>query len=260
MSSWINWIRPIALKLLNKTEVARQLSNPKANRTGKLIAKFLEKNNAILEKKAVDLAEIQPDYLVLEVGFGPGLGLRYAADFVANGSGKICGVDISPFMVEKAEKHCALEIAEGKVDIRRGNVMFLPYLDNTFDRVFHCNVFYFWPDLIRGAKEIRRVMKAGGIMVTTLNLDSLKKLEAEGVLTPAVFRTTDPLNYMAALEGVGFADVRIEYYDYKDITYQGIFATKSSTDPTRRLDPDLEVEELKRVFKVASDIKAGREP
>ena len=51
-----------------------------------VIQNFLVKVNHSLEKLACELCEIKPDHMVLEVGFGPGLGLKEAADKV---SGKL---------------------------------------------------------------------------------------------------------------------------------------------------------------------------
>ena len=51
-----------------------------------LFQKCLIRINAFHEKLACELCDIQPDHKVLEVGFGPGLGLKEAFNKV---SGKI---------------------------------------------------------------------------------------------------------------------------------------------------------------------------
>ena len=43
---------------------------------------MMVKKNTILETEAVKLCGIQPDHEVLEVGFGPGVGLKAAHDVV----------------------------------------------------------------------------------------------------------------------------------------------------------------------------------
>ena len=43
-----------------------------------------------------------------------------------------------------------------------GDAMRLPYRDDTFDRVVSFESIYFWPDPVRGLKEICRVLKQGG--------------------------------------------------------------------------------------------------
>lgn len=82
---------------------------------------------------------------------------------VAEGSGKIYGMEMNKKLFEKAEKFCSLEISEEKVEIHFGIPSHMPFLENYFDRVFHCNAFYFWPNLDLTVAEIFRVMKPGAL-------------------------------------------------------------------------------------------------
>lgn len=52
-------------------------------------------------------------------------------------------------------------VARGKVTLHHCDVAAMPVADSTVDKVFHCNCYYFWPDLRKGAAEICRVMKPG---------------------------------------------------------------------------------------------------
>lgn len=52
-------------------------------------------------------------------------------------------------------------VASGKVTLHHCDVAAMPLEDNTVDKVFHCNCYYFWPNLRKGASEIHRVMKPG---------------------------------------------------------------------------------------------------
>lgn len=54
-------------------------------------------------------------------------------------------------------------VAIGKVTLHHCDVAAMPLAECTVDKVFHCNCYYFWPDLRKGAAEIRRVMKPGRI-------------------------------------------------------------------------------------------------
>lgn len=54
-------------------------------------------------------------------------------------------------------------VASGKVTLHHCDVAAMPLADGTVDKVFHCNCYYFWPDLGKGATEIRRVMKPGRV-------------------------------------------------------------------------------------------------
>ena len=60
---------------------------------------ILGKGNASLENETVKHLNIQPDHKVLEIGFGPGIGLYAALEKVEHSSGKVYGIDISEQIV-----------------------------------------------------------------------------------------------------------------------------------------------------------------
>ena len=60
---------------------------------------ILGKGNASLENETVKHLNIQPDHKVLEIGFGPGIGLNAALEKVEHSSGKVYGIDISEQIV-----------------------------------------------------------------------------------------------------------------------------------------------------------------
>ncbi|KAJ0064225.1 hypothetical protein NL108_001532, partial [Boleophthalmus pectinirostris] len=59
----------------------------------------------------------------------------------------------------KANMLLKKHIASGKVILHCCDVAALPLSDNSVDKVFHCNCYYFWPDLRKGTSELHRVMK-----------------------------------------------------------------------------------------------------
>ena len=95
------------------------------------------------------------------------------------------------------------------------------------DGVFHTNCYYFWPNRVRAATELLRVMRAGAQMVTVLRLDLLADAVQRGMLSD---EQIDPLTYMMTLERVGFVHVQMQYYKTDDtqqaISYEAIFARK----------------------------------
>ena len=104
--------------------------------------------------------------------------------------------------------------------------MELPYSDNFFDRVFHVNCYYFWPDLDQGISELRRVMKTDGLMVSTLVRDGLNYASQKGFFKYAPHWS--PEVYIAKLAGGGFRNVSIETQKTKSgFAFQVIYASKS---------------------------------
>jgi ubiquinone/menaquinone biosynthesis C-methylase UbiE len=108
----------------------------------------------------IDLLAIQRNDKVLEVGFGPGVGIQLLAALAS--AGCVAGVDRSGEMVEQAAARNASAIQNGLVDLRHGSVENLPFDDSTFDKAFAINSMQIWPDATRGLQEMRRVMRSGG--------------------------------------------------------------------------------------------------
>ena len=140
---------------------------------------------------------------------------------LTDGPGKVYGVELSSYMLETASSRVRRSIRSNKVELTLGSVESLPYGNDTFDRVFHCNSYYFWPSMQDALQELRRVMKPGAVMVTVLNLENIKLSQSRGLLK---YGHPDPVNYMCALELTGFKDVKMEYIAGSGVGYQAIFA------------------------------------
>jgi ubiquinone/menaquinone biosynthesis C-methylase UbiE len=108
----------------------------------------------------IDLLGIQPHDSVLEVGFGPGVGIELLARSVSEGY--IAGVDPSEEMVEQARARNVNAMESSRVDLRYGSVERLPFEDNTFTKTLAINSMQVWPDAVAGLREMRRVMTPGG--------------------------------------------------------------------------------------------------
>jgi SAM-dependent methyltransferase len=107
-----------------------------------------------------DLLEVGPNDSVLEVGFGPGMVIQRLSKLAA--AGHVAGIDQSREMVEQARARNATAIQSGRVDLRHGSVVSLPFDDNSIDKALAINSIQVWPDAVAGLREIRRVMKPGG--------------------------------------------------------------------------------------------------
>ncbi|XP_041375037.1 uncharacterized protein LOC121387871 isoform X2 [Gigantopelta aegis] len=208
----IPWIR---------RQIAKNLRLPQRGLFGYYISRVFQKRNSFLERNAVELCNIQPHHQVLEVGFGPGIGLEEAYRYIKDGPGKVHGVDLSEYMVSMATGRLQQQIDEGKVVLRMASVDNLPYNTDTFDAVYHCNSYYFWPGPRESIRELYRVMKPGATMVTTLNLNRIKKIAKQGLITN---RSYDPLRFMMCLEQYGFENVKFRYLTVRGQTFEAIFA------------------------------------
>ena len=138
--------------------------------------------------------------------------------------------------MEKASALLRSQILNKKVELNLGSVMDLPFATNTFDSVYHCNCYYFWPSMQDALHELQRVMKPGATMVTAMNLKSIQQASAKGLMK---YGHPDPVKYMCALELTGFKDVKLEYFKDGLRPYEVIFAHTP-------LQPEVENDGLKQ--------------
>ena len=110
------------------------------------------------------LPHIKSGMSVLDAGCGPGTITQGLAEIAA--PGKVIGCDLEPGMVERAS-----ELAEGKgldnLSFQVGNILDLPFDDNTFDVVMSCAVTEHLSDPVKAMSELGRVAKKGGIVGIT---------------------------------------------------------------------------------------------
>jgi ubiquinone/menaquinone biosynthesis C-methylase UbiE len=96
-----------------------------------------------MAERAIALLDVQPNERVLEIGFGPGVGI----DLLVHSAslGWVAGIDPSEEMVEQASARNAGAIAAGRVVLQRGSVDSLPFEDCAFDKALAVNSMQVWP-------------------------------------------------------------------------------------------------------------------
>ncbi|XVH32788.1 class I SAM-dependent methyltransferase [Haloferacaceae archaeon DSL9] len=114
----------------------------------------------------VSLLDPGPRDRLLEVGFGPGLGIDRAARMTPDGF--VAGIDSSPQMVAQARERNRALIDVDRVELRRGVAEDLPYDDDAFDAAFTINSIQLWRDPVTGLRELRRVVRPGGTIAIAL--------------------------------------------------------------------------------------------
>ena len=110
------------------------------------------------------LPHVKSGLSVLDAGCGPGTITQGLAEIAA--PGKVIGCDLEPGMVERAA-----ELAQGKgldnLSFQVGNILDLPFEDNTFDVVMSCAVTEHLSDPVKAMSELGRVAKKGGVVGIT---------------------------------------------------------------------------------------------
>jgi ubiquinone/menaquinone biosynthesis C-methylase UbiE len=159
---------------------------------GRLGGMVMARMNRPCAAWTIDLLKVRRDDRILEIGFGPGVGIQLLAEMAS--AGHVDGIDPSQEMVEHAASRNATAIKRGQVDLRIGSVECLPFEDNTFDKALAINSMQVWPDPGAGLSEIRRVMKSGGTLALSFTIHSDQSKSG----------STEPL------AAAGFVEARLE--------------------------------------------------
>jgi ubiquinone/menaquinone biosynthesis C-methylase UbiE len=112
-------------------------------------------------ERLAELARLERDQSVLDVGCGTGALALAAKDFVGAG-GEVAGIDPSPEMVARARRKAAKAGVEARFEV--ATIEALPFPDATFDAVLSSLMLHHLTDDGRrqGFAEIARVLKPGG--------------------------------------------------------------------------------------------------
>lgn len=130
---------------------------------GRLGGLIMARTNRRMAREAVELLDVQPTDRVLEVGFGPGVGIHLLADHSPAQS--VAGVDPSGEMVKQARARNAPQIEVGKAELRQDPVENIPFGDAVFDKALAIRSMQLWPEPLAGLAEIERVLRPGGTLV-----------------------------------------------------------------------------------------------
>src|SRR5215204_6310302 len=111
---------------------------------------------------AVDLLDVRPDDHVLEIGFGPGVGIEALAERAPRGV--VWGIDHSALMVRTATKRNVRAATAGRVRLVLGSVEDLPDV-GPLDRILAVNNAGMWPDPPTRLRELRARLRPGGVIL-----------------------------------------------------------------------------------------------
>lgn len=134
---------------------------------GRIGGTLMALGNGEQERWAIDAAGLKPGQRVLEVGPGPGLGLRLAAGQVGP-RGHVLGIDPSPLMRQMATARCAALVAAGVVELAEGTAERTGGATSSVDAAISVNNIMLW-DRPAGLAELARVLRPGGRLVVTVH-------------------------------------------------------------------------------------------
>ena len=125
----------------------------------------MEKGHRPIGEQAAQLMAVPPGARVLDVGCGSGWATRLLAAYAAHGS--VVGIDISDEMVRLA-RESSRTIPNVQFEVASAEQ--LPFSAAEFSHAFSMESLYYYRDIPRALKEIRRVLQAGGLFVAVVDL------------------------------------------------------------------------------------------
>lgn len=109
---------------------------------------------------------------ILDVGCGGGVFLQQALLCGCHGT----GIDHSPDMLKTAKAVNAAAVAEGRLTLVEADAAALPLPDESFDKVFCLNAFFFFPAPAAAVAEMARVARpCGTVAILTMHPDWAKQ-------------------------------------------------------------------------------------
>ncbi len=208
--------------------------------------RFMGRYSARLAGVLADAAQIEAGQNALDVGCGPG---ALTAELVRRlGAASVAAVDPSESFVEACARR------NPGVDVTLGRAEELPFPDGSFDAALAQLVLHFVSDPSATARELRRVVRPGGIVAASVwDIDGMSMLrlfrEAVRATNPAAAEGTDPRAFgrdgeIAALFdaagldqiGAGALDVEVDYEDFDDFWTPFLSGTGPAGAYTASLD------------------------
>src|SRR5260370_2912908 len=126
---------------------------------GRLVARIMAMETVTINRRVLELLDLEAGSRVLEIGFGHGRTLARVAELAPKGF--VAGIDISAEMVQMAQRHNRNSIANGLIEVKRASSDRIPYPDESFDGAYAVHTLYFWDDPLGHLREIYRITRTG---------------------------------------------------------------------------------------------------
>ncbi|MGH2554002.1 MAG: arsenite methyltransferase [Chitinophagaceae bacterium] len=157
-------------------------------------------------------AKIKEGDTVIDLGSGAGNDAFIARKITGEG-GRVIGVDITPSMIDLANKNVA-KLGYNNVEFRLGDIDDMPVKDNVADVIVSNCVLNLVPDKEKVIKEIYRVLKPGGhfsisdIVLSGILPEGLK--ESAEMYAGCVSGAIQKSEYLNHIHETGFANVTLQ--------------------------------------------------
>ncbi|MEG0156914.1 MAG: class I SAM-dependent methyltransferase [Anaerovoracaceae bacterium] len=149
----------------SKRKMTQVADNPRGFWGRKMLQRMNDRHKGLI-KWGISGIEIPAYQDILDIGCGSGNALSIL--YHKNKQAHLFGVDYSKDSVKMAKKNNRDAIDKGHMKIVHGNVLDLPYKENTFDLIVSVESFYYWKNHKKALAEISRVMKKNSLLILIL--------------------------------------------------------------------------------------------
>jgi cyclopropane fatty-acyl-phospholipid synthase-like methyltransferase len=181
--------------------IASQFKKP-SGLPGIVTSNLMVQNNQKNYDRLILGLDLQPQDKLLEIGYGPGIGIRMVAE--ASPTCTIHGIDFSKLMYKRASKYNKQLIETGRVQLQYGDFLKAPALNNNYDKILCLNVIYFWNELRAPFEKVLALLKTGGSFhIYMADIAILQQKKAPD----SVFNKYTVEQVVEVLKAVGFNEV-----------------------------------------------------
>lgn len=162
-------------------------------------------------------ADLKGGEVVVDLGAGAGMDSFLAANRVGR-TGRVYGFDLTTDMLERARRNAA-DGGYSNVSFERADIEHLPLPDGAADAAISNCVINLTPDKAAVYREIFRVLKPGGRLAvadivlrgTPEAIRAFRERSNAATWCACVSGALEQEDYLAAIRGAGFTDVRIVF-------------------------------------------------
>lgn len=164
----------------------------------------------------VKILRCTPKDCILDAGCGQGF---IACDIAKRYNLHITGIDITPYIISRAQNRAKREGIEDKTDFRLIDYSHTDFPDNSFDRIYAVESLCHAKDLSKTLSELYRVLKPGGRIVNVEYIIQNKKYFSPyqwNIFEMVMEETASPSLYCyrrgmfaSYLEKAGFSDIKM---------------------------------------------------
>jgi len=173
---------------------------------GKVISFMMKNANKIAYNKVIQILDISQNDRILEIGYGPGIGIDMIASSI---DCHVTGIDFSELMFLEAQKRNITHLENKKVDLHFGDFLNYESGGNYYDKIFCINVIYFWDNLEKPFLKIKSELKDGGVFcIYMAHRDNLKKMK---FTKDDIFNKYSIMQVTDELKSAGFANIEYRY-------------------------------------------------